>query len=564
MLKKITPYFYFILILAAILPYLAGLSGELVFDDIPLIKEDPFYLEESNPFNCWNRSFWKVEESQGLYRPLTLFSYWVDVRLYSQWADKITHLFEPGFRITNLILHTVITILLYQLLLRLSFGKTRSFVASLIYALHPIHVEAVTPAFGRGELLCALFIILGLLFHLNRKKSNIYMFLAGFCYMLAFMSKENGVLFLPIVILVDLYSNKLFERDFSLKKIYNFYKKSSLVIPYSIYSFALFVIFCCRYLALGTWLPAKQFFQPFIDNNIALSSPILRVVAAIRIQGMALAKFFWPSSLSCDYSYAEIIPSQSIFDPFAWLTILLFVAIPSLYIYLFPRDRNKIIFLALVYILSIIPAGNFIIPAGTIFAERLQYLPSIFLSIFLAMIIVRISQLLPHKIVIALSLLIFSGLFVRTYYRTLVWQNSMTLAISGIESAPKSLKVWNNLSAQLCAIKDYQGAIIAVSKAIEIYPEYATGYVNRGSYYFRAGDNKRAKEDIQHAISLSENHLYAHFVLAIIYLDEKDFNKANKTIRKILKYYPNDKKLLKVEAVIKEKRNAGILPASLN
>ena len=562
MLKKIAPYFCFILILSAVLPYLVGLGGELVFDDIPLIKEDPFYLQESNPFNCWNRSFWKVEESQGLYRPLTLFSYWLDVRFYSLWADKNTQLFEPGFRITNLIWHVIITILLFQLLLKLSFGKIRSFIASLIYALHPIHVEAVTPAFGRGELLCALFILLGLLLHLNRKKSNIYIFLAGFCYSLAFMSKENGVLFLPIVILVDFYSNKLFERRFSLKSIYKFYKKSSLVIPYSIYSFALFAIFCCRYLAIGSWLPAKQFFQPFIDNNIALSSPVLRVVTAIRIQGMALVKFFWPLNLSCDYSYAEIIPSHSIFDPFTWLTIVLFVAIPSIYIYFFPRDKNKIIFLALVYILSVIPAGNFIIPAGTIFAERLQYLPSIFLSIFFAMLIVRISQLLPRKITIVLSLLIFGGLFFRTYYRTFVWQNSMTLAISGIESAPKSLKVWNNLSAQLCAIKDYRGAIIAVSKAIEIYPEYATGYVNRGSYYFRAGDNKKAKEDILYAISLSENHLYAHFVLAVIYLDEKDFNKADKIIRKILKYYPTNKKLLKVKAVIKEKSTNEASPKS--
>ena len=88
LLKRAMPYYPLFLILAAILPYIAGLSGDFVFDDQPLIVEDPFYQTESNPLQCFNRSFWKSSASQGLYRPVTVFSYWLDARLFAKFANR--------------------------------------------------------------------------------------------------------------------------------------------------------------------------------------------------------------------------------------------------------------------------------------------------------------------------------------------------------------------------------------------------------------------------------------------------------------------------------------------
>ena len=536
MIKKISPYFWVILLAAALLPYIAGINGELLFDDVPLIKDDPFYLEEANPLQCWNRSFWKIERTQGLYRPLTLFTYWVDIRLYSMFADAKTGLFDPGFRITNLILHLLITLLVFKLAMRLRFGRITAFIAALIYALHPIHVEAVTPAFGRGELLCAFFMLLGLILHTYRQRSFSYVLCAGICYMLSFMSKENGSAFLPICILMELYMTpfaELRQKQIVLKKL----------VPFGVYVMAAVGVFCLRKTVLGTWLPSKHHFMPIIDNVIAMSTPILRVVAAIRIQGIALVKFFWPSVLSYDYSYARIIPSETILDPYAWLTLIGFVSVPAICIYLQPKYTKKILFLCLAYVVAILPAGNFIVPAGTIFAERLQYLPSVFLCIFSACLFMQISRKIPFKVTILIISILSCALLGRTFTRTLIWENAMTLCISGVKSAPESIKVWNNISVQLSNSNDLKGAIIASTKTIEIYPKYATGYANRGLYYGRMGMYKEAKKDLKKALKISINHLHANYTLGMIYANEGYPTKAKMLWERVLKHYPRNPKV---------------------
>lgn len=524
------------MILAAILPYIAGIDGELLFDDVPLIKDDPFYLEEANPLQCWNRSFWKIEQTQGLYRPLTLFTYWVDIRLYSFLAHEKTGLFEPGFRITNLLLHLLITLLVFKLAMRLRFGRLTAFLTALIYALHPIHVEAVTPAFGRGELLCCLFMLAGLILHTYRKRSFGYVIGAALCYMLSFMAKENGSAYLPICILMEIYMTPLAE----LKQKQLVFKK---LIPFSVYVLVPIGVFCLRKAVLGTWLPAKQHFLPVVDNVIALSSPLLRIVAAIRIQGIALIKFFWPSVLSYDYSYARIIQSETVWDPYAWLTLISFIAVPGLFIYFKPKYTKKILFLCLVYLVAILPAGNFIVPAGTIFAERLQYLPSVFLCFFASLILFQLAKKIPAKAFIILLILVSCALISRTFIRTFVWENDMTLCVSGIKSAPESIKVWNNISVQLADVNDFKGAIMASSRSIEIFPDYANGYANRGGYYGRLGMFKEAKEDLRKALKLSLNHLHANFTLGMIYAEEGYPLKAKMVWERIQKFYPRDQRL---------------------
>ena len=71
------------LILAAcvLLSYLNGINGDFVFDDIPLLRNDAFY-REGRMLDCWRRNFWAGELDQGLYRPLTTFSYWLNVHVF--------------------------------------------------------------------------------------------------------------------------------------------------------------------------------------------------------------------------------------------------------------------------------------------------------------------------------------------------------------------------------------------------------------------------------------------------------------------------------------------------
>ena len=85
---------------------------------------------------------------------------------------------EPfGYHLVNLLLHAGATWLLYILLQELlgssPEGKTVAFVAALLYAVHPIHTEAVAWAVGRAELLAAGFLFAGWILHLRDRPDRI-------------------------------------------------------------------------------------------------------------------------------------------------------------------------------------------------------------------------------------------------------------------------------------------------------------------------------------------------------------------------------------------------------
>ncbi|OGV53720.1 MAG: hypothetical protein A2X45_07950 [Lentisphaerae bacterium GWF2_50_93] len=539
-LKHYIPYAVIICILAAIIPYFDSLRGEFVFDDVPLIKNDPFYGQEANPLKCWERDFWKESRKQGLYRPLTLFTYWVNV--------KTSGYYSPAFRIGNLILHLFVTLLIFKFALRLKLGYWAAFFASAIFAVHPIHTEAVIPAFGRGELLCSLFLLIALISHtyLDRKKYAV--FCAGASFLLACWSKEHGVAALPLFVLVDLY----LDRPFTVERFRRFIKDKAGI--YGFYCAILALFFASRYFALGSIVPSKANFDPAIDNPVALCQFPLNLMTAIKVQGLAISKFFWPSVLCHDYSYAQLLPSTSVFDWKAWLTLLLFLAVPLSAALLFKNLRLKVIFLVLAYVVCILPAGNFIIMAGTIFGERLQYIPSIWLCLFTAVFASSMFRKIDYRLVslaMAVAVMAFS---IRTYERGKDWDDQMSIAVAGVDSAPMSVKTWNNLAVQLGEyawkendpaekMNKFQEAVTACDRAIAIYPNYVTAITNRGIYNSCFGRYQDAENDLRKAVSLYPGHFAATYTLGALLANQGRFDEARKIWEELMKIHPEDKML---------------------
>ena len=149
-----------IIVLVTVAAYLNGINGDFVFDDIPLVSSDSFYSSESTTFaDCWKRAYWRDGMSIGQYRPLTVASFWLNA--------KLTGMDSPKFRIFNLMLHVVISLLVFKLGMRLRLGKLTAFLSALVFAVMPLHSEAVIPTSGRAELLCAIFIIAGLICYIK-------------------------------------------------------------------------------------------------------------------------------------------------------------------------------------------------------------------------------------------------------------------------------------------------------------------------------------------------------------------------------------------------------------
>lgn len=484
-LKFISAHSWIIIIFAALLPYLNSFDGGFVFDDIFLVEHDRFY--ETKPFmECWKRPYWSADYNDGLYRPLVTMSFWLNTRL----ADK----YSPAFRAVNIFLNIVVCLILFKLLKSLGYSFLGSFFATLLFAVHPLHSEAVIPASGRADMLCAFFVFLGLFLHIRSCKtfsqsaeneynsfSNkiFYCISAGICICFSLWSKENGIILLPLFIIYDaFFVRKRFMSNLVSKK-------------YLFYLLALFIALLPRLIVMGNLIPKLGSILIKSDNVLALCSYPVRAATAIKLQGYAIWKFLFPVKLSHDYSYAQILPLESFFD-IGFLGALILIPLSCILLLILKflgKDRYHILLLILFYAVSIFPTSNLVFLTGTIFGERLYYLPSAWLCAISGIVIRRSILRWNCSIatIIFLSALLLLGY--RTWQRGEDWSSQLSLAIKGVETSPKSSKMWQNLALQFFNHGNYEEASIAAKKALEILPEeknslklFAYSQINLGNY----------------------------------------------------------------------------------
>lgn len=513
-------YGWIIVILAGLIPYLNSFNGDFAFDDIPLVRDDETY-ESSSAGDCWKRTFWREEISQGLYRPITTFSYWLNIHTSGKYS--------PAFRTFNIILNIAVSLVLLALLRRIRLGHAISVATAAIYALHPLHTEAVIPAFGRAEMLCALFVFAGLYFHTFAKRHFFANFAAGICVLFSFWSKEHGIILIPLCLIYDFFSHKNSREKFITGK--------SLSI-YLIYVLFFIPSALSRISVTGGFFPHMKHFDSHGDNILVLCDPLVRFVTAVKLQGMAVLKFIFPATLSHDYSYAQILPSESVMDIGFIATVLLAsLAILAMISY-FRRERWKISMLLVFYIISVLPTANIITPTGTIFAERLFYLSSAWLcAIF--MIVIREFSRGNFRFFLCISVIISLLLGARTWTRSEDWADQMSLCIKGTETSPLSYKTWNNLAVQLAENGSLEEAVLACDKSLKIYPDCKTAIRNRGFYNIKLGRFTEAQKDLEKIAELGSQNPEVYNKLGAILANNGEFEKAKKSWLKSLEIFPN-------------------------
>jgi len=122
----------------------------IAFDDA--IVTDTAFLDGLGPRHLWAMA---SEFVHAHWAPLTFLSLALDRHLWG---------LDPfGYHLTNLLLHTLTAVLVRGLLRPLLPTLGAATLAALVFAVHPVQMEAVTLAIQRKTLLCALFIVVALI-----------------------------------------------------------------------------------------------------------------------------------------------------------------------------------------------------------------------------------------------------------------------------------------------------------------------------------------------------------------------------------------------------------------
>lgn len=166
--------------------------------------DDQYYVTE-NPAvqtGVTDRSLaWAFGFHAGNWHPLTWLSHMLDCSLYG--------LNPAGHHLTNILLHTASTVLLFLVLSRATRAPWRSASVAALFGWHPLHVESVAWIAERKDVLCAFFWMLTLLAYaryaeaskVQSRKARIWYGGALVLFILALMSKPMAVT-LPFVLLL--------------------------------------------------------------------------------------------------------------------------------------------------------------------------------------------------------------------------------------------------------------------------------------------------------------------------------------------------------------------------
>jgi hypothetical protein len=131
--------------LAAAAVYVGVLWNRFALDDAVIIGQDPLVRSLAGVWRAFGHAYLRG----AMYRPLTIASYALDWPLQSfAWYHAV-----------NLLWHMGVSVLV-ALLARRWTGTTGALVAGLVFAVHPVHVEAVANVVGRDELMAAAFALL--------------------------------------------------------------------------------------------------------------------------------------------------------------------------------------------------------------------------------------------------------------------------------------------------------------------------------------------------------------------------------------------------------------------
>ncbi|KAG7455919.1 hypothetical protein MATL_G00246230 [Megalops atlanticus] len=148
---------YVVLVLVCALCYSNSLRGEFVHDDVWAILNNPDVRPGSSLQNIFFNDFWGKRmadnTSHKSYRPLCILTFKLNILL-----GGMTPLY---FHMVNVCLHCAVTSLLMYTCERAVFEDSRlAFLSALLFAVHPIHTEAVSGIVGRADVLaCMLFLL---------------------------------------------------------------------------------------------------------------------------------------------------------------------------------------------------------------------------------------------------------------------------------------------------------------------------------------------------------------------------------------------------------------------
>jgi len=448
-----------LLCILAIAAYANSISNGFVWDDHQQVVMNTS-LRPGAPFldlvapNNWAFARAGVRQGINYYRPLQMVAYRLTADAFG--VDG------SAFHAVNLAFHLIVVLLAFAMFDTLT-GTGLAFASAALFAVHPIHSEAVDWIAALPDIGCTAFFLLAFLFFILGRgrttqalptkpspRTRILFLVGSFvAFAAALLWKETAIVF-PLIVMA--FVSSLSEEAALVRRIGAALKLS---LPYwCILGFYLLL----RLRVLG-FIVIRQ--RSWILTRYEVTLTVLNLIL----------KYCWkliaPLSLNAYYVF---VPVRTLQDPRA-ITAILFLLLALGAILYGSRRVPLASFAALWVFITLIPVLNVYAVGRNVFCERYLYLPSVGFCLLIVLVAARADRLLPERfrstaaaVTLAAILLLFTA---STFARNSVWKDDAALFTRTLETSPNAPFVHdmvaalqpNNATGQTSAESHYLSAI---------------------------------------------------------------------------------------------------------
>jgi protein O-mannosyl-transferase len=524
--------------------YFNSITNGFVWDDHQQIVMNPTLKPAAPITEIFSSDTRFAHQDSGVqnptYRPLQMLTYRIIAGTFG--------LSPTAFHLSNLLLAIGCNLAAFAVFRLLTRSTLSAFAAASLFALHPIHTEAVDWIAASPDLGCTLFLLIAFALFLAsrtteppRQPAWLLPLLSLASYAIALLWKETSAVFPLLVLAYVLLIEKTGLRP-ALKASAAYWAV-----------FALYIVI--RVSILGGLAAGIR------DWALTPLQFLLNVAHLMLAYWLKLA---WPFQLN---AYHLFSPVRSFTDPRAIAAILFVAAAIAGLIYL-ARRAPLPTFAALWVCITLLPALDIYAVGRNVFAERYLYLPSIGFCLLLSLAATRLIHLAPEKLrrPAALSLLVvtLSAFAAATIQRNPDWKDDTTLFTQTLRTSPNApfvrIMVGATQNEQSPGSADAeQNYLQAVSLAKQETPpdrlDLLAAYKGLASVYTDRSDNPRALQMLTSARELSPNDPEADTQEGLILARAGRWSEAEPLLYRTIALHPDNENLLSTLGLVAWQHN---------
>ena len=422
------------------------------------------------------------------------------------------------FRLVNILFHMGSVLLVFLVEKRLA-KPTAAFVASLLFAVHPLVTESVTWISGGVYVQYTFWFLLSFWCYLQGKKRY---WLSVIFFVLSVCTSEKALsLFFIFVVYEWLYGN--------LKKNWTSLIAFLIVNASLLIFYGLQISTRTQQLTASSYQSFSGFMNPFIQIPVAISS--------------YLQLFVFPVGLTLYHSELQLSWWSFAIRAFV---VLMFLGVT---VYAFVK-RKPIGFWMCWFVIGLLPTLT-PLKIGWVVAERYVYFSLIGVCMAFGIwfdIVLHRKRLFVSSLCVGILLLV--GYCTQTVYRNSEWRTEDSLWIATARESPSHPPTWNNMGDVYARAGNPEKAIEMFQRAISLNSQYADAYHNLGHTYLLMGKLSEAKLNLERAVAIRPELWQSYRDLAVVYYEEKDVETAKIMLSKAIQLAPTDPTLLKLQKII--------------